>query len=228
MKKAVFFVVLVVMVALSLSPIWAQGTVGQVTGPDDHLNKKRIITRFEFAGDAYGLHDWFPRYFQTKVAQSNLVDVEVWGQDWDIVTDAQDKINLSRRYSQDTVKQVPVGKMHAPTNYYCVTVDAKVKRINLNVNFATNLFGGTDVQVGDHVTFSVSLNVQPWDIKTGKLNGGWTVSGSAKGFDGVGVSNYRGWRGQRISIFTSRIEKTLEGKAAKKAVENFLCHFKPK
>ncbi len=227
MKKAVFFVVLVVMVALSLSPIWAQGTVGQVTGPDNHLNKKRIFVRFEFAGDAYNLYDWFPRYFQTKVAQSNRVDVEVWDGDFRTVTEAQDIINKSGRYSPETAKQVPIGQMHAPTDYYCITVDARVKRINLGINLATKLFGGTDIQVGDHVTFSVSLNVQPWDIKTGRLKGGWIASGSAKGLDGVGVYNYRGWRGQSINMFTSNIERTLEGKAAKKAVEDFLRRFKP-
>ena len=87
--------------------------IGRV-GTKNHLEQRRIFVRFEFAGDSYRLREWFPRYFQLKVAESGQVEVEAWDQDWDTVTEAQDRINDSGRYSRETRRQAPRGLMRDP------------------------------------------------------------------------------------------------------------------
>jgi len=233
---------LVVLVAVILPSLaWGQviGTVGQVQGPAGfspvpspvQSARRRIVVRFEFSGDAYRLQEWFPRYLQSQVAKSGLVEVVVWDRDWDEVTKAQDLIADSGRYSPETVVQVPRGQMVAPTDYYVVTVEYTTRRINVGGFLGgIKLFGqrlDSVVRVEDHVTVEIRLNVQPWDIRTGALQPGWTVKGSAKGLDGISIQSGR-W-GQAIGLdgFISGIEKSLEGQAARGACNEFLKRFSP-
>lgn len=203
----------------------AERQIGQV-GTTNHLEMRRVFVRFEFAGDSYRLNDWFPQYFQMKVVESGQVEIEAWDQDWDTVTEAQDRINDSGRYSKETRRQVPKGQMHAPTDYYQITVNSAVKRLNVGANVGGyGRSAGASVQ--DYVSLKLDLYVQPWDIRTGRLQPGWHASGSAKGLDGVNAYYSGGWRGQNFNVYISDIEKTLEGKAAKKAVEDFLKQFSP-
>ncbi len=187
------------------------------------IPQTRVIVRLDFGQDDCDLQAWFTDYFKVRCANSGI-EILIWSDDGMLEegNDIVDYQNESGRYNPRTVPAK--GNYEGATNKYKVTVRDWFEEKSLgNIGGLFGLNRSADLNM---VVAKVELSVSDYDVEKGSMRRGWIAKGSAKGVRELATFNFRAW-GRDMTANLYNVEKTVVGKAAKAAVDDFIKKLSP-
>lgn len=171
-------------------------------------NQLSTITRRVVIDEKYcsfqGAGDWWLKENIVETlrlrAKRSGIEVKAAGETFKDVTELQDQINNSGRYSVESRRRVPTNQMDGPEELFKIVANSSIgyRRNNINVRQGRN---GVSLEY-QQVEATIRLTVSPVGLKSGDYGQGYEGIGTVKktiefGFSGGNWSNYGGYRTQR-------------------------------